>query len=446
MSKPTSLPFFTKCGLYTKRKCWNFDKENLTVVSMFIWERGLTELAQMVPQFLSLVWTALSTQFVRKVNLLESLLVLDGVVNAGKFLKEYIVYKASTNNNLIDKQKLRNYREDILQQCKNLYILDTIDRYIFYSILYFNYVVCEWVLLCVITSMGFYTYRYESLGFLYAIHCILTIPIVQNKIFQIKQIENAVSYALESKRIFIKYSLSKIIISYLKSFNEGGLGIKNYHILMLYHHLNLSYAYNFIQSYCFIYLLHYLRRFDVTYYYYKAIKLAYFYNTGFNFNVISREDSLYIINIIIKEKRWKDLVKVEVVNALYNLMSNRLEMCTDTSHWLFYISQFLAVWSIVCGLKLLNMYLNTTFLILYLSTAVLWNNAKVSDSRTAKKILVTIVTYGLIILNTNDLVISMVIFGQEILYIFVDELIFFIKNEKDIKKVLKHFEKKETVN
>jgi hypothetical protein len=184
-----------------------------------------------------------------------------------------------------------------------------------------------------------------------------------------------------------------------------------------------------------------LRKFDTTYYYYKAIKLAYFYNSGFNFNVISREDSLYIINIIIKEKRWKDLVKVEVVNALYTLMSNRLETWTDTSHWLFYVSQFFAVWSIVCGLKLLNMYINTTLLVLYLTT---WNDKdKVSESRTAKRILVTIVTYGLIILNTNDLVISMVFFGQEILYTFVDELIFFIKNEKDIKKVLKHFD---TVN
>jgi hypothetical protein len=156
--------------------------------------------------------------------------------------------------------------------------------------------------------------------------------------------------------------------------------------------------------------------------------------------VISREDSLYILNIIIKEKRWKDLVKVEVVNALYSVISNNIEIWTDTSRWWFYVSQFFAVWSIICGLKILNMYVTLTIFVLYTSTAVVWNNRK-----SVKQLLVVIVTYGLIILNTNDLVISIVFFGQDILYIFADELIFFIKNQKDIKKVLKHFEK-QTVN
>lgn len=394
-------------------------------------------------------WNVTSMQFVRKVNLLEGFFLLDGIVNACKFLKEYVIYNASKQNNLIEETKLQEYRSSVLQQCDALYTLGTIDRYLFYGVMYCNFLITDWVVSSIGALVDYYNpgsfVSVYSSRLLFVSHCLLTVPAVQNKIFEIAWVDRIASRMIENKKIFIKYSLSKLLINHLKGLDEGISGIKNYHTLMLYHHLNYDYAYAFAKSYGFIHLLHYLRQFDVTYYYYKTIKLAYYYNSGYLFNVITKEDSLYIINIIIKEKRWNDLVKVDVVNALYSLISAKVDILQDTTRFFWGLSQFYAVWSIICILKLVNIYLNTTFLAIYLGNQIYHEGAATILTTTEsigslKKILIAVVTYALILLNTNDLIISLVFFGQGILYIFVDELLFFIKNEKDIKKVLKHFE------
>jgi hypothetical protein len=352
---------------------------------------------------------------------------MDGIVSACKFIKEYILYNTSKKRNIFDEGRLQEFRGNIIEQCSRLYTLGTIDRYMFYGIVYLNYLTWD----CIVGAM----YNTQtSLDILYAVHYILSLPYIQNKLLKIQCINRIVAQVIDNRRIFTRYSLSKVLINYLQKLDGGISRIKNYQILMLYHHLSLKYAYDFAKAYCFIHLLHYLRQFEATYYYYKAIKLAYYYNSGYLFNVISRADALYIINIIIKEKRWKDIVKVEVMNALHILISERVDIVQDTTQWLWCFLQFYTVWSIICLLKLLNVYLNTIILIMYLSNGSVYKNIK--------KILIAIVTYGMILLNTNDLIITVVVFGKDFLYIFVDELIFFIKNEKDIKKVLAQFKKR----
>jgi hypothetical protein len=59
-----------------------------------------------------------------------------------------------------------------------------------------------------------------------------------------------------------------------------------------------------------------------------------------------------------------------------------------------------------------------------------------------KVALVTVVVYGLILLNTNDIIISVVFFGHSVLYVVLEELYFFIKNAQDIEKTLSRFNSK----
>ena len=363
----------------------------------------------------------IQSYFVRNVSLLEAMIISDGIINAIYFANEYFVYKIKERN---------IYRKQLVKQYNNLYRLNTIDRYLLYIILYFYHFSLD---KCVYGIV-----RGEIVILNYSMVLMITIPGIQYYIMKNDRINRYINIYNENKKIFVYYSVSKFIINYIKDLDENIEEIKNYQIFILYKYLSFDLLYDFLKSYLFVYVLYFLRSSESTYYYYKAIKLSYYYTTGYLFNVITKDDSIYIINIIVKEKRWFDIHKVEIVHAFYSIISAKYNTNDDYyTNISVNLIKFFTLWSIICLLKLFAVFINTTLLILYLCICY----KDVSISNVIKKWITGCIIYSMILLNTNDLIISLIFVCHSVIYYVLEELYFFIKNANDIKKVLLFYNK-----
>jgi hypothetical protein len=361
---------------------------------------------------------------VRDISLIEALVITDGFITALKFAMEYTYYKIqdnvflksveySTQNAVLKKRLIRNYN--------SLYSIDVIDRYTIYGIVY-----------------GIYLLLNTDSNITYGILLMTTIPMMQSWVLDKTGLVDMYSRYKRNKYVFMRYSVSKFIVTFIQRLDGDVLHIQNYHIFILYKYLTFELVSSFIKSYVFIYVLYFLRDCESTYYYYKAIKLAYYYSTGYLFNVVSKEDAVYIINVVIKEKRWFDVSKLEIVHAFYKTISDKYSSKSELSlNAELYFIKFCTLWSSVCLLKMFSVYVITTMLIVYLvSVEVI--NPHVSR---IKRCITGVIMYMMILLHTNDLIISTVFVLHPILYYIVEELIFFTLNLQDIVKILHFYDK-----
>jgi len=407
------------------------------------WTRQYVEYCKDVWRVMDAAGEVARSCVVRNVPLLEAMLVSDGIICAIKFVQEYAIWKMSEHQIIDDDRKVK-YKVGVVNKCYSMYRLSIMDRYLVYGVAYVQYFVMSaalhqganlWN-----SVMGDDIKMNGVDALLYVCFCLLTLPMIQNWIVSHRHIRSYVESFVESKTMFMKYSISKLMINIIQKFDKEIVEVKNYHIFIIYKHLSLSYLYDFIKSYAFIHLLHFLRDKTSTYYYYKAIKLSYYYNCGYLFNVLARQDAIYIINIIIREKRWKDLTKVEVANAFYSLTSDAIKMTNDPSNMYLYVLKLFTMWSIVCLLKLLNTTVNTLILSTYLLS--MWYNNTIGVSflsRHSKRIVIAFIVYMMILMNTNDILISVSFFGYQVIYYAIGELFFFMRNKSDIKKVLEFY-------
>ena len=377
----------------------------------------------------------IGNKFSRNISLLEAMILTDGFINAIVFFQEYIVYRVSERRVTCDINKL-NYKRDIIKKTCNLYVIRTIERYLMYVFIYCNHLILN--ILCYNLETGINILINEKVHFaflmnkiFYLTFCCATIPQIQNIILTLTHFEPYLHMIVKKQNTFIKYSISKIIINFIEGLDNGIIQIKNYHIFKLYKHISTDYFLNLIKTYGLIQLLYILRQGGETYYYYKAIKLSYYYNTGYMFNALTIDQAVFIINIIIKEKRWYDLTNIEVVNALYTLYKNKFNFKNDKLVFQLYILQFLSIWSIICILKTFTIVINTIILLISL---MIVKNGELRN--------ILGVIYLLVLLNSNDLIISLIFIGYKYLYYFGKEIYFFIKNQKDIEKVIDYYKKK----
>lgn len=373
----------------------------------------------------------LSFQLIRQVPLLEGLVVFDGLICACKFSIEYVYYKIK-DNVLVTKPDYNNetLRLDFIKSYNSLYKIDTIDRYVIYSCIYIIYGLAS---CCVEPNSNVNILLYWT-------SFIIALPVVQNKLLESELLGDRYTDYKTNKRIFLSYSLSKFIISSIQDLDSSIDHIQNYHIFVLYKYLTLDLVLKFLQSYIFIFVLCYLRSSEATYYYYKAIKLAYYYSTGYLFNSISRSDSVYVINVVIKGKRWFDIDKIEIVHAFYSIISEKYNSKNNFMTTLqFNFIKFCTLWSIVCFLKMLTFQIVTLLALLYLLVTEYVNPFDKNGTGRIKRYFTSLCICILILTNVNDLIISsFFVLNPVILYIF-DEIVFFVRNLNDIKKILNYY-------
>ena len=223
-------------------------------------------------------------QIYHRFSLMESLLLLDGVVCSFYFLKDFLLLKLSSKK--LSKRAIVVYNEEIVERYNSLYILSTIDRYIFYLIIYLGYNIIN--------------YFYNENEYSYLLILIITIPYVQNNVLSIGFMNRIIYKYIQNKNMFVKYSISKMSVHYVQHLHPQIEKIQNYHIFIIYRLLSFKFVWSIINNCLFISLLNILRSYDSTYYYYKGIKMAYYYNVGYLYNVIPLSDAIYLVNIIIK--------------------------------------------------------------------------------------------------------------------------------------------------
>ena len=385
----------------------------------------------------------LTRTFIRPVPLLKAMIVSDGVVNSIKFGIEYIYYKIQevSNDKYNDKDKYNdNLKQLLITKYNSLYKIQCIDRYILYCIVYGFYSFVDWNLCDQGSWQGTLNFNWQGIKDLhYVVYLLLTLPVIQNKI--LVNVKDYYRRYCENKEIFLKYSCSKLIISGLQNLDNGIKPIQNYQIFILYKYLSIDLVFGFLKSYLFIHVLYFLKDTESTYYYYKAIKLAYYYSSGFLFNTITKDDSLYIINIIIQDKRWFDIHKIEIVQAIYNIISYKYFMVQrgDSSITFYlYVLKAFTLYSIVCLLKLFVFYVNAIIVITYLFVSEYINPLDNYTDR-IKRSITGLVIYLLLLLNINDMVISVIFICHPIIYYVCEEILFFIRNIYDIKKVMNFY-------
>lgn len=380
------------------------------------------------------------SNFVRNITLLEAMIISDGIYNALIFTKEYMYYKIKSNLIINDKKRVdMSIKKELLNNYKNVYVLSIVDRYILYCSGYLSYklitiIIWSWHIILLNNYNKFYKYIDNTS---YVIMLLLVLPYIQNKIIKIDPIKEYIDVYLKNKYIFIKYSCSKLTINFIKNLDTKIDFIKNSQIFVLYRYISFQMFIDFAKSYCFIYFLYFLRNNQTTYYYYKMIKLAYYYTTGHLFNQITIEDSIYIINIIVSEKKWNDLSNLEIVHAFYTLINNKYNNNDDiyiTSG--LYFSKFFTLWSFICLLKILKTEIITILLFTYFIIDYKLNNREYKTTKFMERSGIIIVLYCLLLFNINDLVISTIFVLYKFIYLIYCELIFFVNNVDDIKKVL----------
>lgn len=377
------------------------------------------------------------SNFVKNISLLEAMIISDGVYNGLVFTKEYIYYKIKSN--LIVKNKgTIDIKKELLNNYKNLYKLDIIDRYISYLILYFMY---KFIITILLSWEITFKYSQYVNNICYIMFLLLTLPYIQNTIITIKPINKYISCYLTNKDIFIKYSISKIIINFIKHLDNRINFIKNSQIFILYRYISYNLVINFIKSYCIIYILYFLRNNGSTYYYYKMIKMAYYYTTGHLFNQITIEESIHMINIIVIEKKWYDLSNIEFVHAFYILINNKYNN-DDNIYVTFslYLTKFFTLWNFICLLKILKTQIITVLLFIYFLVDYKLNQSTKKANR-IETISMGLLLYILLLSNVNELIVSTIIVLYKFIYLMFLELVFFINNINDIIKVLNFYEK-----
>lgn len=346
-------------------------------------------------------------------DILKSLFLIDGLVCASIFLKEFLLLKFSEKRTNLNSKFILDYQKVVITKYNIIYTLDTFDRYIFYMIIY--------IISCTLSEL--------ELDINYNFLIFFVIPYLQNNFILLLPYNEYI----KNKEIFIKYSISKLSIQFIQNLHKDITLISNYHIFIIYNILNLTFIWNFIQNFSLVTLFYFLKNHQDYYYYYKAIKVSYFYNSGYNFTVTNLYEAIDLINLIIKEKRWNEFNKMEVVNTFYILITNKYINENSEFFVTFYIElfKFFSVWTIISLLKLL-FYLDN----IYINTVVLFLVTPFSKHK-IKKIVTITIFYNLLVFDVNDIIITIFLITNNLFYLLLEEIYFFIKNMSSIKKVLK---------
>jgi hypothetical protein len=363
-------------------------------------------------------------------TLMETMLLVDGLINATYFIKEYLILAVSSKK--LSKTVLVKYNDEIVDNYNNVYILNTVNRYLFYLIIYFGY-----------NSINYFIHENQ---YSYLLILLITIPSIQNGILSINYkllpIKKYVNFYVENQKIFIKYSISKLSVQFIESLHPQIDKIQNYHIFIIYRTLNVIFILNILKNILFIGLLNFLRSMESTYWYYKGIKAAYYHNVGYMYNVLPLDNAIFIANKIIKEKRWKHFDNIEIINAFFVLITNKYDLFNSVSISLTTSIQIncfklFSLWSLVSLLKMINfMQLISGIWICIFLVMIYTYFAKFN----AKNIITSLIVYFLIIFNINDLIITLVIISNKLVYYWVAEIYFFTRNIKNVRKVIKTYE------
>jgi hypothetical protein len=375
-------------------------------------------------------------------NFLQNTIVFDGFVSALSFFKSYISFKMNTPLNYNSDENQNDIIYTKIINKSNIYNLPIVERYLIYGISSLSlYGILNFINLFV----DIYEFtEIENIIINYSLPTIISIPYIQNFIFKSKNVDKYIN----KRNLFFRYSFAKLVLKYISQLNKNITGIQNYHTFILSKYIKLDLIKKTFKTFLFISLLHLLRDNETTYYYYKAIKLSYFYNKGYLFNVINKEYAVNIINEIVREKKWKEISNEENSNAFYCLiidnMSNNIKI--NKTFLNIILLFFLSLWSIFCFINLMSLHLMA--ISIYSIICIVGIIFEIFTIKFVKKILISGIFSFLLgyYVYMNELIITIIyfcmIYNTIPLYV-INEITFYVRNHKNIEKVVEFYNKKE---
>jgi len=258
-------------------------------------------------------------------SLIIKIISIDGLFNTIHFLKTYL------NKNMTDSQ--------IVKESYSLYNNSSLDRYIYYFIIY------------IVSKIINNIFWINDISIYHLIYEILIIPNILNKIInseQFKLIKN-------KKEEIIKKIISKqfaLGINYIaKTYLEKEVKVKYKDILPLLNNYQegLEYILEAFKNSMIMLLLDYLKSYSPKFYY-KISKYIYNYKTGENLIPINTESSKQLLLDIIDNKQWIDIIKPNSCRSilfLYKINSNNTDFIKFTIDVLNYkLIKMCACWTI----------------------------------------------------------------------------------------------------
>jgi hypothetical protein len=357
-------------------------------------------------------------------NFFKTAILIDASITAGVFLIGvypiiYIITSGKPDTEIIFIKK-----KEIINKTSNVYRLDFYDRYILYLLLYTISTILELI---------------NSSDYTKIIMLLLVIPHIQNKIMSISFIDTRLVVYTQNKEIFLRYSISKVLLNFIEHLHIKIVKVPNINIFILYNSISWSYFKAIIYNYLFICLLYTLRYYKS--YYYRVIKYAYLTSTGYNFTAIDPVNAVSFVNLIINEKRWHDLNKMEIVNAFYVLISKKYANEYSST----YVSTLLALYSfssVWCITSLTKVIIKNVSLFAVVFNITLVYLVIRSGSTSYRNIVTGSVLTSLLFFNIDDIIITLFLLCNSIFYLIFEEIYFFIKNRKNIKKVINKYNTK----
>ena len=307
----------------------------------------------------------------------------------------------------------------VLYKYENLYILGFFDRMTFYLLIQL-----------LLFNMRF---EFHSIQVLFYTIFVLCIPAIQNRL--IMQFYPFINKYIGNRNMFIRYNFSKFAISLIQNIDKDIVHISNYNIFILYQTISFDFINHILYNILFVFLFNLLRSIKSTYYYYKAVKWAYYTNTGYKYTVISRKESVDIINDIINNKNWKGLGNIEVVNAMFTIIRENLSSNeTFTTTFLYNLYKFFSLWGAVSFIQkiplplILDLNIIITLNILFLAIYF-------------QKFLILTICFCSCYLSINDLITTILVLSVGQISYLMNEFVFFVKNYKNIKSTLAYINK-----
>lgn len=380
---------------------------------------------------------------------LKKLIIGDGIILAYTFIKDLFFFKLVTKKSKMHikepkkhNEMLNKYKESIINNYNEIYILSTIERYVLYFLISKCYYFARFI------NNSFIHYDIVNNIFEFVTYLFLT-PSIQNYIAKNNTISKYRKNLLLQIKIFIKYYISKQIIVFVKNLYKDIYEIRTYNIFILYHYISYEFITTFIKSYCFVNLLYFFRNNDGGYYYYKAIKLACYYNYGLDFKIINVIQSCNIINELIYYKNWNDIVKVNNAHAIHVLVHNKYFL--HNNYYDNYIAFIIciSIWSFILLLKELSLSINIIILTSVSIYRYIYNTDNQTSINTNKNNFDIIYKCGLNICigvlckiyNINEIIGCILFILNDNIYNFIYDLLFYIKNKNNFKKAIEYYKK-----
>lgn len=342
--------------------------------------------------------------FFENTTWLKNITIMDGLFCAYQYFKHKVLFdgKSHVQRQLYEKRALTNN-----------YLMFTIERYILYTFIYSIKSLCQ--------KLGLGVDTFSLLAY------IIVIPGIQNAL--LSKTELVYSFR-KHVTVCCKYITAKTI--YFTLCKRSRVQPKNMDIFAIYTILNSAVLLDIAKSYLTICAMYIMRSKKMTYYYYKAVKLAYYYSTGYLFNTMDPNDALFIVRHIINNSKWKRVSNIEFIHALYVLGSQDYNSKDTVATIYYHVVSFFAVWSCFSFLKAIHSVTSASILlIMWAQDPMCWE----------KVIKYTLLFMSLVLLGINDFVVTVVYLQYVYIAVFLKEIWFYCKNYKDIERIINYYDK-----